>query len=64
MCLNITLLVFQCEENLGMVMVFTLVSYSLEWLTSFLEERERKAQEEALRIKKEKEEAERVSNNK
>ena len=45
-------------------MVFTLVSYSLEWLTSFLEERERKAQEEALRIKKEKEEAERVSNNK
>ena len=44
-----------------MVMVFTLVSHSIEWINAFLEEQIRKAAEEAERIKKLKEEADRVS---
>lgn len=61
---NVLLFVFvQCTENLGMVMVFTLVSYSLEWLTTHKEGLARTAKEEKERRKKELEEAERVSRN-
>lgn len=49
----------QCEENLGMVMVFTLVSYSVEWLNTHMEELAQRAKEEFERKKKEQEEAER-----
>ncbi|KAK8388892.1 hypothetical protein O3P69_020682 [Scylla paramamosain] len=49
----------QCTENLGMVMVFTLVSYSLEWLTTHKEGLARTAKEEKERRKYEQEEAER-----
>ncbi|XP_045586211.1 RWD domain-containing protein 1 [Procambarus clarkii] len=49
----------QCEENLGMVMVFTLVSYSVEWLTTHMEDLARNAKEEFERKKKEQEEADR-----
>ncbi|XP_066972331.1 RWD domain-containing protein 1 [Macrobrachium rosenbergii] len=52
-------LLSQCEENLGMVMVFTLVSYSLEWLTNHMESIARSAKEELERKKLEQEEAER-----
>lgn len=43
-----------------MVMVFTLVSYALEWLTTHKEGLARSAKEEKERRKKEQEEAERV----
>ncbi|XP_071539898.1 RWD domain-containing protein 1 [Panulirus ornatus] len=49
----------QCEENLGMVMVFTLVSHSLEWLSTYMETQARSAREEQERKKEEQEEAER-----
>ncbi|XP_050701183.1 RWD domain-containing protein 1-like [Eriocheir sinensis] len=49
----------QCTENLGMVMVFTLVSYSLEWLSTHKEGLARSAKEEKELRKKELEEAER-----
>ncbi|KAK7077608.1 RWD domain-containing protein 1, partial [Halocaridina rubra] len=49
----------QCQENLGMVMVFTLVSYSLEWLTNHMEKIARMAKEELERKKLELEELER-----
>lgn len=52
-------LLTQCEENLGMVMVFTLVSYSLEWLTNHMESIARSAKEELEKEKLELEEAER-----
>lgn len=49
----------QVEENLGMVMVFTLVSSAQEWLhTKYEEEMKAKEEQEAMRIK-EVEEAER-----
>ena len=51
----------QCAENLGMVMVFTLVSYALEWLSTHKEGLARTAKEEKERKKQELEEAERVS---
>lgn len=44
-----------------MVMVFTLVSHALEWLTTHKEGLARSAKEEKERRKKELEEAERVS---
>lgn len=44
-----------------MVMVFTLVSYALEWLTTHKEGLARSAKEEKELRKKEQEEAERVS---
>lgn len=47
------------KENLGMVMVFTLVSSAQEWLhTKYEEEMKAKEEQEALRLK-EQEEAER-----
>ncbi|KAG7155349.1 RWD domain-containing protein 1-like [Homarus americanus] len=49
----------QCEENVGMVMVFTLVSYTVEWLTTHMETLARTAKDEFEREKKELEEAER-----
>ncbi|XP_063613680.1 RWD domain-containing protein 1-like [Penaeus indicus] len=49
----------QCEENLGMVMVFTLVSYSLEWLTTHMEGIALSTKEELERKKKEQEEIDR-----
>lgn len=48
---------FQMEENLGMVMVFTLVSAAIEWLGSKWEELQ-EAKAEAIRLKKEKDEEE------
>ncbi|KAG0729526.1 RWD domain-containing protein 1 [Chionoecetes opilio] len=49
----------QCAENLGMVMVFTLVSHALEWLSTHKEGLARTAKEEKELEKKELEEAER-----
>jgi len=54
-----TQLVSQCEENLGMVMVFTLVSHSLEWLNAHIENIYKSKKEEEERKKKATEEAER-----
>jgi len=53
-----TELVAQCEENLGMVMVFTLVSHSLEWLNTHIENIYQSAKDEEERKKKALEEAE------
>lgn len=47
------------EENLGMVMVFTLISSAQEWLGSKVDELKKKRLEEIERNAKEKEEAER-----
>ncbi|XP_076062423.1 RWD domain-containing protein 1 isoform X2 [Oratosquilla oratoria] len=55
----ITELEAQCQENVGMVMVFTLVSYALEWLNTKLDEWKREAEEEEERKKTAAEEAER-----
>lgn len=54
-----TELVEQCEENIGMVMVFTLVSYSLEWLSNHKESLARSAKDELEKKKLILEEAER-----
>lgn len=42
-------------------MVFTLVSHSVEWLTTHMEDQARTAKQELEREKEEREEAERVS---
>jgi len=47
------------EENLGMAMVFTLVSVALEWVTTNKEDKRVRAKDEKDRIKQEAEEAER-----
>ena len=51
---------FQAQENLGMVMVFTLVSAVQEKLSCLVDEAKKRRDEEALRIKREEEEAEHV----
>ena len=52
---------FQAEENLGMVMVFTIVSALQEKLNEMMEYTAKHKQEEEERKAKELEEAERVS---
>ncbi|KAL7637480.1 UNVERIFIED_CONTAM: hypothetical protein RMT77_012208 [Armadillidium vulgare] len=49
----------QCSENLGMVMVFTLVSFTLEWLNNKIESDKKKQEEEKELKKKALEELER-----
>ncbi len=51
----------QIEENLGMVLVFTVVSAAIEWLGSKNEELKDKRVEEARLKKEREEEAERVN---
>ena len=51
---------FQAQENLGMVMVFTLVSAVQEKLSCLVDEAKKRRDEEALRKKREEEEAEHV----
>ena len=48
------------EENLGMVMVFTVVSSAIEWLGSKCEELKEKRETEAREKKEREEEIERV----
>lgn len=50
----------QIKENIGMVMVFTLVSSAQEWLNEKWDEVKKQQEEEVLRKQKEEEEAERV----
>ena len=50
----------QIEENLGMVLVFTVVSAAIEWLGSKNEELKIRREEEARLKKEREEEAERV----
>lgn len=50
----------QVKENLGMVMIFTLVSAAQEWLNVKWDEMKKTREEEVLRKQKEEEEAERV----
>lgn len=52
---------FQANENLGMVMVFTLVSAGQEWLNVRWEEMRNERDESLLRKQEEEEEAERVN---
>merc|ERR1719286_6888 len=47
------------EENLGMAMVFTIVSAGIEWLGEKNDQLKREAEEEKQRIKEEEEEEER-----
>jgi len=49
----------EAEDNVGMVMIFTLVSTAQEWLNTKLDEIEKNREEEAERKLREKEEAER-----
>ncbi|MCL4123291.1 UNVERIFIED_CONTAM: hypothetical protein GTU68_003601 [Idotea baltica] len=49
----------QCTENLGMVMVFTLVSFTLEWINNKIEEDKRREEEIELSKKRAEEELER-----
>lgn len=49
----------EAEANLGMVMVFTIVSAAGEWLNCHCDELRRRKEEEAARIKHEADEAER-----
>lgn len=51
----------QVTENLGMVMVFTVVTSALEWLAGHMEGLARAALEQQQQQQKEQEEAERVS---
>lgn len=51
----------QIKENLGMVMVFTLVSSAQEWLNEKWDEIKKQKDEEVSRKLKEEEEAERVN---
>lgn len=50
----------QIQENIGMVMVFTLVSSAQEWLNEKWDEISKQREEEVLKKQKEEEEAERV----
>lgn len=50
----------QIKENLGMVMIFTLVSSAQEWLNEKWDEIKKQRDEEVLKKQKEEEEAERV----
>lgn len=50
----------QIEENIGMVMVFTLVSSAQEWLNEKWDDIKKQRDEAVLRKQKEDEEAERV----
>ena len=54
-------LYFQMEENIGMVMGFTIISAALEWLGSKWEEIQQEEKELAEKIKQEEEEAEKVN---
>ncbi|KAF0313890.1 RWD domain-containing protein 1 [Amphibalanus amphitrite] len=49
----------EAEANVGMVMIFTIVSAAGEWLNCHCDELQRRKEEEAERIKREVEEAER-----
>ena len=49
------------EENIGMVMGFTIISAALEWLGSKWEEIQQEEKELAEKIKQEEEEAEKVN---
>ncbi|XP_037082150.1 RWD domain-containing protein 1-like [Pollicipes pollicipes] len=49
----------EAEANLGMVMVFTIASAASEWLNNHCDELRRRKEEEAERVKRELEEAER-----
>jgi len=53
----------QVEENLGMVLVFSVVSAAIEWLGEKSEELKLQREEDERRKKEEEEEAERVSHN-
>lgn len=50
----------QIKENIGMVMVFTLVSSAQEWLNEKWDEIKKQKEDEVLKKRKEEEEAERV----
>jgi hypothetical protein len=52
--------IFQAEENLGTVMIFTLVSSAQEWLNTKWDEIRKAREEYAILKEKEAEEAERV----
>lgn len=58
--MKISMLSFQAEENLGMAMVFTMVSAIQEELHCLVEQSKQKKQEEAERKQKEEEELELV----
>lgn len=51
---------FQCNENIGMVMIFTLVSAAQDWLNSHSDNRRIKAEIAEEKRVRDEEEAERV----
>jgi uncharacterized membrane protein len=53
---------YKVEENLGMVMVFTLISETQEYLNQAVEDEKKSREEEKLRKIKEAEKAELVKN--